>query len=87
VDDIKLSADVFDYDYVSNYGYSLPYIDDVVKYISGFVVRKLFRNICHICSIFVTNSINSILITAKNSKLIFPSNDVIKITRYYETII
>lgn len=66
------------------------YVDDVIKYISGYVVRKLIRqDICHICSSFLTTkSTDSILITVKNrGNLIFPSEDVIKITRCCEIVI
>lgn len=61
----------------------------MVKYISGFVVRKLIGQICHICSTFLTvKSTDSILITVKNrGNLIFPSEDVIKTTRCCEIVI
>ncbi|KYN29051.1 THAP domain-containing protein 9, partial [Trachymyrmex cornetzi] len=89
VDDVYLSADAFDRDYLSRLCQLSPYIDEVVKYISGFVVRKLLKNICHVCATFITaNSTNSILINLKNrGNLVFPSQDVIKITQFCEKVI
>jgi len=89
VDDIELFADAFDRDYLSRLCQLSPYIDEVVKYISGFVVRKLLTNICHVCATFITaSSSNSILINLKNrGNLVFPSQDVIKITQFCERII
>lgn len=88
-DDIQLSADIFDHDYLETLRVLSPYVDDVVKYISGFVVRKLLRHICQICSTFlIAKSTDSILITVKNrGNLVFPSDDVIKITQCCETVI
>lgn len=89
VDDINLSIDSFDQLYFSTLCVVTPYVDDVVKYISGFVIRKLLGKICHICATFVTtNSTDSLLINLKNrGNLIYPSADVIKITKYCEKII
>lgn len=85
-----ICTNVFDHDYLSTLWSLSSYIEDVVKYISGFVIRKLLRsNICDTCSIFLTaKSTDSILITLKSrGKLIFPSEDVIKIAKVCETII
>lgn len=79
-----ICTNVFDHDYLSTLWSLSSYIEDVVKYISGFVIRKLLRsNICDTCSIFLTaKSTDSILITLKSrGKLIFPSEDVIKIAK------
>jgi len=60
-----------------------------MKYTSGFVVRKLLTNICHVCVILITaNSTNSILINFKNrGNLVFLSQDVIKKTQFCERVI
>lgn len=81
-------TDVFDYDYLSTLWSLNFYIEDVIKYISGFVVKKLLRsNICDTCSTFLTaDSTDSVLITLKNrGKLIYPSQDVVKIAKACET--
>ncbi|KYQ49628.1 THAP domain-containing protein 9, partial [Trachymyrmex zeteki] len=74
------SIDVFDHDYLSTLWSLTTYVEEVVKYVSGFVVKKILPKMCEICSTFlVTTSTDSILIKLKNKgKLIFLSHDVIK---------
>lgn len=62
-----------------------------MKYISGFVVKKLTRDkkMCETCASFLISTNNtSHLITLKNrGKLTIPSEDVIKVTNECEKII
>lgn len=56
---ITSSIDVlFDHDYLSTLWNLSPYVDKVVTYISGFVVKKLLRNrsMCDTCAPFLTAS-------------------------------
>lgn len=71
-----------------------PYIDEVVTYISGFIIRKLLKNksMCDTCAPFLTASSQDMskytLIEVKTrGRLMYPSRDVIAIARTTDTII
>ena len=58
---------LFDHDYLSTLWTLSPYVGEVIKYISGFVIKKLVGKICVVCSSFLTSeSTNSTLINLKN---------------------
>lgn len=89
------SVDVlFDHDYLSTLWNLTPYVDEVVKYISGFVIRKMLKNksVCNVCAPFLTaNSADMqkcFLIDLKSrGGLMNPSRDVTTITTTTEKII
>ncbi|CAL1682573.1 unnamed protein product [Lasius platythorax] len=91
---ITSSDIIFDHDYLSTLWNLSPYVDEVVKYISGFVIRKQLKNknICDVCAPFLTASRQNMpkctLIEIKTrGMLMFPSHDVVIIARTAETII
>lgn len=49
---------LFDHDYLSTMWNLSPYVDEVVAYISGFVVKKLLKNksMCDTCAPFLTDN-------------------------------
>lgn len=88
----KTSVDVFDYhDYLSTLWSLSQFIEDVVAHISEFVVRKLLKNksMCNVCTTFLlSKNVVSKLTELKNrGNLIFPSDDVIYISRSAERVI
>ncbi|RXG61966.1 DNA transposase THAP9 [Armadillidium vulgare] len=83
----------FDHSYINEYETLTLVCDNIVSYISGFIVRKLSKSIkCVSCIAALTNE-NSVspymsLINIKNKGgLVLPSQDVIKTCRWCEKVI
>lgn len=81
---------MFDHDYISTLWTLSPYVENVVKYIAGFVVKKILSNssVCSVCSRqLTTDSEDAVLIKIKNrGPLLFPSEDVCKICLVAERV-
>lgn len=92
IDHDEIQWDVFDHDYISGLWSLTPYVENIVKYIAGFIVKKIItkKSLCGICSkqLIANNDDSSLLIQLKNrGSLIFPSNEVCKICLVAERII
>ncbi|KAL5239301.1 hypothetical protein ACI65C_006711 [Semiaphis heraclei] len=94
--DIDNESDLFE-EFEHDYDYRMPeleeYVTDVVKYTSGFIVRKIKKNkkLCNVCDSMLTvenNENASRLLKLKTrGKLITPTTDVHKICLTTEYII
>jgi hypothetical protein len=90
----EIETDVFDDEYVSTWYQLSSYVEDVVKYVAGFIVFKLTKHIvCQICRNHLVPWENErrnevpLLIKIKNkNNLSVPSADVIKICSVAEKI-
>lgn len=65
-----IDIDLFDHDYVTTMWMLNPYIENVIKYIAGFIVSKILKmRVCLICSKHLTTDENtSLLIKLKNRR-------------------
>lgn len=88
-EDMDEVVDSFDHDYINTMWSLDPYIENVVGYISGFVVRKILKkNICEVCAKHLMSYKNESLLIRLKSRggLIFPSKDVTYICQVGERI-
>ena len=83
-----LPPSIIDHDYIATMWTLNPYIENVVEYISGYIVAKLIKmKICTICQQQIVSDTISPLIAAKNrGPYIYPATDVCNICKAAEQI-
>lgn len=88
VTDDPCVVETFDHDYINTMWTLDPYVENVIKYISGFIVRKIKNmDLCSICENHLTCENAPLLIALKNrGSLFFPSVDVCKLCQIAEKI-
>lgn len=90
IDYEELNWDLFDHDYITTLWTLTPYVESVVKYIGGYVVKKILnsKSLCVVCSKQLTTEKNdALLIKIKNrGTFIFPSEEVCRICLVAERI-
>lgn len=82
----------FDHDYVETLWTLTPYVENVVKYIAGFVVKKIVqqRSMCPTCAELLVDKTSKnvpLMIKIKNrGKYLFPSEEAIRICLIAERV-
>lgn len=89
-DNIHCNSSSIDHDYISSFWSLTPFVENVVVYISGYIVQKMLKDktLCNICATQLsTPEQHSLLINLKNrGKLVTPSPEVCRICLKAETI-
>lgn len=92
MDEEYIDCEIFDHDYLNSLWALSPYVENVIKYISGFIVKKILGNksFCPTCAGMLKEIKPKevpLLIDIKNrGPLIFPSKDVMNICLVAERV-
>ncbi|EFN73352.1 hypothetical protein EAG_02319, partial [Camponotus floridanus] len=81
---------LFEHDLFTSFKSLSPFVEDIVTHISGFIVRKLLKTIkCDVCTTFLicSNAVSNLTGIKNRGSLVFPTEDVIQISRSAECII
>lgn len=92
IDEEYVSCEMFDHDYMRSLWTLSPYVENVIQYISGFIVKKILKikSFCIVCAEMIKEldpNKAPLLIKIKNrGPFVFPSMDVIKICTAAERV-